>query len=653
MPVRGLHIGQFLSPHPGYTPLYGDRGGLLGGLTKQIEGGFERAAQATQLEANREEQRTSRAEQARQFELNRGDSKEQQAGIDRRSDRRMDLEEKKYESRQTEQERRKNLEEQTAIDGLLRELRNRERVGDFDGADEIASQLSRRYGYNVTPPDIDDAPAQQGEPEPDDGSLGGTLLPPDGGNTPSMQVGGAGEDDLQAELEIPEEGQAGPGEQLVEDEGFAFTYPDSVEESGTGTVETPPEAQGDQPPAWVTDYMLGEGVQRQPVRPEKVTLEESLNSRDRNPEGFERARRAAEAIPPHAERQRRKAAGLPTSPLSPGPLGAQAKTSDDIDASEAPPEMPRKGYRVFDKNGREVYSSQMPHSRVVEWQGRTLTNALKKALVDNAATPEEKAAATKAYQYAMGRAGSASTDQIIKEAVEMYESDLQRANNLARSKSGGVGGGPAATGGLGGTAMNLDDAVKLDRVVNATVDDVNSKMGTWFRKGEQEIDRAWANATSSDPARQRQSINELIKSMSGATVSDRERAIYQGMHGKLTALEAEWNNYAKQGAIPPELMASFRSILENSRAQIQEYRRTLGEEVRQKVMSLGSLEYASPEWRKYQADVAASAFTRESVGPPPSIVGKKEEPKGKPAAGAKPGGSKKTGADDGKLTGLL
>jgi hypothetical protein len=652
MPVRGLHIGQFLSPHPGYTPLYGDRGGLLGGLTKQIEGGFERAAQATQLEANREEQRTSRAEQARQFELNRGDSKEQQAGIDRRSDRRMDLEEKKYESRQTEQERRKNLEEQTAIDGLLRELRNRERVGDFDGADEIASQLSRRYGYNVTPPDIDDAPAQQGEPEPDDGSLGGTLLPPDGGNTPSMQVGGAGEDDLQAELEIPEEGQAGPGEQLVEDEGFAFTYPDSVEESGTGTVETPPEAQGDQPPAWVTDYMLGEGVQRQPVRPEKVTLEESLNSRDRNPEGFERARRAAEAIPPHAERQRRKAAGLPTSPLSPGPLGAQAKTSDDIDASEAPPEMPRKGYRVFDKNGREVYSSQMPHSRVVEWQRRTLTNALK-ALVDNAATPEEKAAATKAYQYAMGRAGSASTDQIIKEAVEMYESDLQRANNLARSKSGGVGGGGGGgAAGLGGTGVDADLAIKLDRLVNTTVDDVDKKMGTAFRQVERLTASALANAESPDPARQRQAVNELIKSMSGATVSDRERQVYNEMNGKLTALEAEFNRYTSGGAIPQELMAGYRSILENTMRITRDYKRTLGEEVRGKVMALGGLEYASPEWRKHQADLAASAFTGEQVGEPPSIHAKKET-KAKPAAAARPGGSKATGADDGKLKGLL
>lgn len=272
------------------------------------------------------------------------------------------------------------------------------------------------------------------------------------------------------------------------------------------------------------------------------------------------------------------AAPSPASAAAPlPPPGGVLPATPAASAAEPPgaSEAPLRGYTINGPDGKPLYS--VAPKDVVMRQRERVSKVF--AMLDSKTQdPEERALIAQGQKVAEGLVGVVPIDKAVAEGLGMYDAGMKRRNSLQvveanrAPRFGGGGGIGAPAGGWvigkGGAAMNQfgDDMFKTVEMVRsqAKLADLN-KADQAIRVAEQGLQNA------KNPADQRFAVQQLIKAMSGLTVSVAEDTRYQRLGGIIPQLE---NSLAQLtgDAMSPEYTRRVLGVVQNWRGMTNQIR---------------------------------------------------------------------------------
>lgn len=248
-----------------------------------------------------------------------------------------------------------------------------------------------------------------------------------------------------------------------------------------------------------------------------------------------------------------------------GTLPRSASAAEPPGASEAP----LRGYTVRGPDGKVLY--QISPKDVVLGQ-RERVKAIFDGVRQKLGNGEDLPGLNEAEEIANGLVGVLTPQQAATKGLEHFQSRqaMRGKVDMMKANKRGFGGGGGATAPAGGgyvtgreaTAMNAfgDDMWKAVEVTRnqAKLADLN-KADQAIRSAEQGL------ANAKNPAEQRFAVQQLIKAMSGLTVSVAEDQRYQ----RLTGLDDQLQNYLSQltgDEMSPEYVQGVMGVVQNWRA---------------------------------------------------------------------------------------
>ncbi len=247
------------------------------------------------------------------------------------------------------------------------------------------------------------------------------------------------------------------------------------------------------------------------------------------------------------------------APLQVGQLPKVATAPQAPDA-QPPPRLPGQLLpTVVSKGGKQLYESTGPSGR---WA--PMVSGVFQSFTQHE-NPEMAAAAKRAQSMA---SSLISVDGIApKEAIKSGMDYLQgEANRISQTERTKIGSRPRLGGGGGGVPGKFQAlGPKEDRAesIKGYITESRGAVGK-LNESDRLLAQAEALANSNDPALQRNAIDVLVQSRSGATVSDRERARYDQLDGVLSQAQnyvARWSG----GPLDPQYVNKIKMVIAEQR----------------------------------------------------------------------------------------
>jgi hypothetical protein len=234
-----------------------------------------------------------------------------------------------------------------------------------------------------------------------------------------------------------------------------------------------------------------------------------------------------------------KAPEAPGRPVSPRPLSTQM------------------GGNIISKSGKVVATDNGPQGR---WQS-TVAGAFEPFLQQENPKFADAAKRAQALAGQLVATDGISPKDAIQFAFQRYETEVQGMNNLERTL---IGSRPKFGSGVGGGFKAMGKREDSAESIKTYISEGRSQL-TKLTDSDRLLAQAEALANSSDPALQRNAIDLLVQSRSGATVAVSERARYDQMDGVL----AQAKNYASRwtgGQLDPSYINKIKQVIATQRS---------------------------------------------------------------------------------------
>lgn len=248
------------------------------------------------------------------------------------------------------------------------------------------------------------------------------------------------------------------------------------------------------------------------------------------------------------------------TPLQVGQL-PKVTTAEAPQASGAqpPPRLPGQLLpTVISKGGKQLYESTGPSGR---WA--PMVSGVFEPFTQHE-NPEMSQAAKRAQAHAQQliSVDGVAPKEAIKEAMAYLQGEANRISQTERTK---IGSHPRFSGGGGVPGKFQALGPKEDRAesIKGYITESRGAVGK-LNESDRLLAQAEALANSKDPALQRNAIDVLVQSRSGATVSDRERARYDQLDGVLSQAQnyvARWSG----GPLDPQYVNKIKMVIAEQR----------------------------------------------------------------------------------------
>lgn len=299
----------------------------------------------------------------------------------------------------------------------------------------------------------------------------------------------------------------------------------------------------------------------------------------------------------------------------------------------APPEKPTatpgRGGRfiVRDKQGNLVQS--FDQGMETQRQAQAILQMMAPRIGDTS-TPEKQKAADKAAKAGVAALEVLPVDKAVQLATDAYFKEMGTYKDQKL---------PSTLGSGGGGVVSKEERMRMGAFSDDVKDIINQVKNEYNTAATEKAsaigERGLSMLEGDSGFMDAQALGQLMKEMSGLTVSDRERAFIEGSEGKIAEYQRELNKWIGSGRLPPELQKGLRDTFARA---IQVHRNVLEkggnqayEQVQRRILT------ASPEERERVADAARGFFTG-------SYQLEREAPKGAPKAGPRPSGPGPVGA---------
>lgn len=247
----------------------------------------------------------------------------------------------------------------------------------------------------------------------------------------------------------------------------------------------------------------------------------------------------------------------PKAPPAPGVLGIA-------------PDKPKRGgkFTVRDEKGNLVMAYDEP---VEKERSRGSMKNILGPIVTGARSKEEKAAAQAALDAATGavESGGYTTKEAADYGRQIYKDEMGRYKTERRPGSvpaGGASSGPSKEARIRMGALSDDTLKTVDTISKSRqIPDVHKTLSSVSRMQAllQDAD------TDPDGFKQHAAMSQYLKEISGAQVSDKERADIFGGAGKQEYWLNEINKYTNGGRMPGGLIRGLRDVAERARGVLQ------------------------------------------------------------------------------------
>ena len=307
----------------------------------------------------------------------------------------------------------------------------------------------------------------------------------------------------------------------------------------------------------------------------------------------------------------------PPAPLLPG---GPPPEKINLDAPEAqpgpaqPPTMRGKpiGWQILNDDGSVL--AEFHNVNTADYQ-RKQVEAVGKALVDQAVTPDDKEAANRALAYGLAMVGTTPAADITKRMTQRYDTDernsISRSIQEQKNKRRGVGGGGGPAGMVPGGPTKAGH--KLDQDLYNRVDSiVKDTQGSEGYKAlsslEQTLDSMQSAMNSGNAMSERIAVQQQLLALTGKASRESEQAAITGAAGMWTGLANKLSLWTSDN---PELTSgykkSFLQMIAGQKQAIQAAKDRIGRQVAARVREESS---GYPEEDQTQAsDVAYGSIT--------------------------------------------
>lgn len=297
----------------------------------------------------------------------------------------------------------------------------------------------------------------------------------------------------------------------------------------------------------------------------------------------------------------------------------------------APPKKKGPGGRftIKDPQGNLVQTVDVPME--MEKDRQSIEAALA-PYIDDPQNPEAQAAMRRASAMAQKAiATGTSPDQARREAMQAFKAEMQRFKTQRLPSAQPAGGG-------GGSGISKEDRMRLTAVggdVEKVVDQVarDQKLPS-LNEARRHTQRGMAMLQGDRSGfRDVNAMAQLLREMSGLTVSDNEYGRYVGGGSKLLELETKVRSYTAAGKLPDELISELREVFLRATKIQDDAINNMGDLAANQVK--GRLLTAKPEEAERLSNTARDYFKQQFGG----------------AAKPKDDGSRRKALDD-KLKGM-
>lgn len=285
-------------------------------------------------------------------------------------------------------------------------------------------------------------------------------------------------------------------------------------------------------------------------------------------------------------------------------------------AGPAQMQKPKRGGRftIRDSQGglAQIYDEPMERERK-----RSAVSGMLQPYIGMSSNAEEKAAAEMAEKIAVAAIdGGVSEERAMLLGQRAYEKEMGRFKMERRP-------GSIPTGGGGGMSKERrmtigqfsDDLAKIrDQVArDSNIKDID--------KGEGLAQRGLSMLEGESGFTDGQALGQLMKELSGLTVSDAERNFIMGSEGKFNQLMVEANRIGGNARLPDDIRRGIRDVFNRAMQVSRERREKAGNLAYETTMR--TLLAADPEERAQLADANRGYFTSrfESETPKPKSAG--------------------------------
>ena len=249
------------------------------------------------------------------------------------------------------------------------------------------------------------------------------------------------------------------------------------------------------------------------------------------------------------------------APLQVGqlPKVTTAEAPQVASAQQPPPRLPGQLLpTVISKGGKQLYESTGPSGR---WA--PMVSGVFEPFTQHE-NPEVAAAAKRAQQLAVKLVSTDgySPKDAINAGKEYLTGSENRISQTERTKIGSrrLGGAP---GGTPGKFQALGPKEDRAESIKLYITESRGAVGK-LNESDRLLAQAEALANSPDPALQRNAVDVLVQSRSGATVSERERARYDQLDGAITGI-ANYMSRLGGGAVDPQYMKKIKMVIAEQR----------------------------------------------------------------------------------------
>ena len=256
------------------------------------------------------------------------------------------------------------------------------------------------------------------------------------------------------------------------------------------------------------------------------------------------------------------------------------------------------------KGGKSIYESTGPSGR---WEPM-VKGVFEPFLAHQ--DPQIAAAANRAQAISTKLIGvdGVAPKEAIKMGMEYLQGEATRITNLQRTE---MGTRPKYFGGGGGSGVmgKKQDAAESIRGYIKDGQTATSKLG----ESDRLLQQAEALANSPDPALQRNAIDILVQSRSGATVSDRERARYDQLDGAISQAQnfiARWTG----GPLDPEYVNKIKMVIAEQRRINQVTREEIATDLTEAYAAQNEGKIQDPKVFERRKKAVTSAIKRGDSG---------------------------------------
>lgn len=306
-------------------------------------------------------------------------------------------------------------------------------------------------------------------------------------------------------------------------------------------------------------------------------------------------------------------------------FASPAPENVDLDSPEANapfaakpvPEPVHTGWEVTDPAGRPVMNLPLRPEASQAYQAFQITKA-GKALLDNAVTPEEQEAAKRAIAWGLSRAGSAPSDEVTKELVHRYDTDMGNSTKVQiQGMKKRVPGGGGMGGGVGPTkADKYSHTVDKDLMsqTNAIIKDQQGA-GKYAAISSLDNDVSEMERLISAPGAmgQRVAVQKALLALTGKASRESEQAALAGAAGKWEELKNKLSLWTTDDpTLSQAYIEEFRNMLGTQRQYIEAQKERMGQETAARVAA--SAAGYPPEDIARVHDIAYGAMTGKYQG---------------------------------------